>query len=248
MPSSFSWERDGAAYQVFSALCDQVDWMRITSRVASGIAKARRGESIRVLDVGAGLGGTAASIRRSLLAAHDVPSTWHLVEPDPVARQMHALLCPSIGAAMRVSTQSSLPDSGAFDAALMIHSAYYIDDLGETLSTIRGRLLRPSCPIVIVTMATDSAFFVSGLENRHRWTSQEVNALGKTLGFDVSIERLHSRFRWPVVLQEDDDLKRTIAQFVTGRARCSDDEVALVAGAFRNGADFADNLIILRGR
>ena len=243
---NFKWSEIGDAYQSFSTMSDEGDWQLIISQIATIIAKSASG-SRNILDYGAGLGTTAASIRRQLYGVHGLLSSWSLYEPDSFARATHQVLMPQVGKYMPVNSLAAPPKSPCFDIVLFIHTSYYLSEFDKELEKIFNSLLSHNNGFVIcVSMPKESPFFVPELNNHISWSAQEIIETASSIGLQSEIIKLRSRFRWLPTLGEDQLLSKSIASFVCGGRDVSDHEINLVENKLSGEVDFGDWMIVIR--
>ncbi len=241
----FSWRELGPAYQAFSALSDEGDWQALMAQLASIIASnAKRTRTI--LDYGAGLGTTAASIRRRMYGDHGVSSEWKLYEPDSWARRASAFVMPSLGDSMDVVTSDSVPNTTC-DVALFSHTAYYIENFVDVLEQLfRDVLVGEDARAICLVMPEESPFFIDELGNRHYWTAERILAESNVRGFKSDVVKMRSRFRLLKHVAGDQELLRLIGKFVVGHEDVGDDHLELVKRNLLGEVDFGDWIVVLR--
>lgn len=243
--ASFSWKDLGDAYQAFSALSDEGDWQSLMMQIASVVASNAK-RTRRILDYGAGLGSTAASIRRRIYGDHGLFSSWVLYEPDRWAREASAFIMPPLGATMDVAITECVPKTKC-DVALFVHTSYYVADFDRELKRVFDDLLSGEEALAIcVAMPHNSPFFIDGINNRHFWTSDVIVDSAKKIGLRCDVIPMRSRFRLLADVVEDEKLLRLVASFVCGRVAVSNEEVALVKRKLIGEVDFGDWLVVIR--
>lgn len=242
---NFKWSEIGNAYQSFSTMSDEGDWQSIISQLATIMAKSASG-SRNILDFGAGLGTTAASIRRQLYGVHGLLSSWALYEPDSFARASHHILMPQVGKYMPVESLATPPKSKCFDIVLFIHTSYYLSEFGKELEKSFNTLSSDNGFVICVSMPEESPFFIPELNN-HIWGSaQKIIEAASSLGLQSEIIKLRSRFRWLPTLGEDRLLSKSIASFVCGGREVSNQEINLIENKLSGEVDFGDWMIVIR--
>lgn len=243
----FKWDEIGDAYQAFSAMSDEGDWQSIITQVATIIAKNATGPR-SILDYGAGLGSTAASIRRQLYGTHGLLSSWFLYEPDSFARVAHPIMIPPVGKYMPVNSYPQLPKNTMVDIVLFIHTSYYISEFDKELEkSFASYLSENNGYALCISMPENSPFYIPELKNSIPWHAEEIIQAALAQGMKCETIKLRSRFRWLTMLEADSDLSRAIASFVCGGREVSPSEVKIVEKHLAGEVDFGDWLIVIKG-
>jgi len=243
--NTFSWPEIGDAYQAFSALSDEGDWQFIMSQIASFIAVSNF-SSLKILDYGAGVGSTAASIRRRLYGNHGLVSSWDIFEPDPYARHYHNVMMPDFGEKMSVKSLGCLSSDSKYDVALFIHTSYYIEDFCSEVERIFRDYIEFDTGIVVcLAMPSSSPFFIPNIFNRHSWVAEDIVQAISAIGFNCSTVQLRSRFRWTDRI-DNTILPKLVTSFVFGHTDISDNEINIVRNSLSGEVDFNDRLIVIR--
>lgn len=247
-PIDLFWPKLRDAYQAFCTLSDEGDWQSIILQIAAIVASNAIAPR-HILDYGAGLGSTAASIRRRLYGDHGLPSSWVLYDPDSFARSASLISMPELGKSMAIGIADVIPIEGKFDVVLFVHTSYYITDFDKELDRVFESLLSTESGFVIcVAMPRVSPFFIEGLNNMHRWTAESIVDMASNKGMKCDVIKMRSRFRWLSELTSDSLLSRLITSFVCGTPSISESEIDVVNNNLVGEVDFGDWLIVIKGR
>lgn len=168
-----------------------LDEFHVGGRVATRrlLAAAALAPGARVLDVGAGIGGTA----RLLAADHDVVGVDLTPAFVEVARVLTEATSPSASVEFHVADATSLPfDDAAFDAAVQLHVGMNVADKGALFGEV-ARVLRPGGTFAVYDIVgePDAAVelpvpWASDADASHLATAATYERLLLDTGFEVT--------------------------------------------------------------
>jgi SAM-dependent methyltransferase len=234
-------------YALLSAISDPDDWADIINSIAAEIAVAGPSLSCRrhVVDVGAGSGHTALRISQRLLNTHRIECELCLVEPDGEARHAIQLLFsefPGIGGAQITDDLKWRGSSTAIDAALFVHSSYYIEDLREIVASV-GRKLALGGRLIFVAMSQESPFFMGYGRMGHKNVAEDIHAVLLEAGYETRAVPLVSRVTIPPDLwNSPESIESWMGLFP--EPRLDIDWHAKLMEYITDGTDLSDRLIV----
>lgn len=227
-------------------MSDAGDWTAILGIIAAQIAAIVTSQaSIRIIDVGAGLGANSAAVAKLLLTRYSVVSEWDLVEPDDQARaasRNQFSRIPGIpGSAAVFSDVTEVPSSHVCDVALLMHSSYEITYFTELVHDLLARLNVST--IIALAIPSSSPFFLLP-EQPRTGCSDQIECLLHDAGFRTRSQRLTSRIRMLPQLLEDAQAVAELKLFTRLDWLSDAQFVRLVRTRWGKEVDFGDSLII----
>lgn len=195
------WRSSGEAYAALCLFSNPDDWENILDAIAARILDSVRPgmESLRILDVGAGIGETSFRIGQRLLSKSSVMPEFALVEPSDFARSCAIARLGTnrcLGGTRYYRRLRDIEQEPLFDTVLYIHSTYYIPELSDHLKRAIDLTRRP-CRFVILAMPSTSPYFLGLGRLGHMNVAEDIIDALERIGLATQVQELRMRLNIP---------------------------------------------------
>jgi SAM-dependent methyltransferase len=246
------WFAIDKPYRLFSQFCDSDDWHIIVKAVAGALVrfsgKDKENVQLSFLDVGCGNGAATQTVCEQIYALTGCFPALYAVEPSRLARGRLAnnVLAAGAGGPLKAVFEDleHLAQNLIFDAAIFLHSTYYIEDLASRVQILANRHLRSKGLVAALVLSESSPFFL-GLPPLHN-CSDEVERTFGSIGLTTKSFVLRSRFIMPRIGGFSDGELEALRMFMApgvGSVAAFSKLLDHHAGS-RREMDFQDHLIV----
>lgn len=209
------WEEIGKEYSIFSQYCNHYDWNVIIEHIAEQINNIKQNEPTSILDVGCGWGNNIKTIMDLLLIKTHIRNKLDVVEPSKAMKKLIAMLLKRYneGGYLDLFYEELQFIKKQYDCILFMHSSYYIENFFEILKWLFQEKLKKMGKIIILSLPSDSDFFLGENELILPNTSDKISTVLQKNKIYFDKTRFNSRFTQPEM--SDEIVLKTLYKFIT---------------------------------
>jgi hypothetical protein len=242
------WDRFGHSYSIFSMYSDYDDWRNILDEICREINNLQFNRTVNLLDIGAGIGKNTNEIIEIMLSRYKKNILVDVVEPSVVARDYikTILIEKRFGGFLnKVSSDISKLKKNKYDVILFMHSSYYITNFTMKLLYLYNNYLSKRGKILILSLPSNSIFFLKQKELKLPNTSDDIQSFLKSTGISFKLRKLNSKFATKIKHQNNSQTNHFYKFFT--RKEISLKKFTSLFKTNINGriANFRDELIII---
>lgn len=244
------WKHFGHSYAIFSMYCDYNDWRKILDEICKEITAPEIKRTINFLDIGAGIGKNTNEIIEIMISRYRTNVLADAVEPSPLARSYikNIVIEKRFGGFLN-KTYSDVTkiQKKKYDAIILMHSSYYIDDFFKKLTKLYNESLNQGGKILILSLPSSSIFFLKEDSLQLPYTSDKIISWLNDNEIDFSIKKLKSRFSSNIKFQKVYNPVKHFYKFFTRKEISIEKFILLYKKHIDNKTvNFNDELIIIK--
>lgn len=243
------WIKYGKSFNAFCQHCNYDDWQDIIETLSKEIVSISCKRHLNLLDVGCGYGKNISEVIEYIFTRTKNKPIIDVVEPDKKAQSFleYFLLDNKNGGVLR-NTFTHLNDnkSLSYDCIIFMHSSYYIKSFNTHLKYIFKNQLNEGGKILILSLSSDSTFYLQRPETLLDYTSDEIEVFLQEQRIPYSIKELNSRFHLSKQELDDPFKLDSFYEFMTlGRIPIESYRKMLLKKHEKDELNFRDKLIII---